>query len=78
MLGQGVILAGQAGVSGHLSIGDGSIVMAQSGISRDLPPKSVVFGSPAVDRREFARREMYIKKIEGILAELKELKAKLS
>ncbi len=78
VLGQGVILAGQAGVAGHLTIGDGSIVMAQSGISRDLPPKSVVFGSPAVDRREFAKREMYIKKIESILAELKELKGKLS
>ena len=78
VLGQGVILAGQAGVAGHLTIGDGAIAMAQSGISRDLPPKSVVFGSPAVDRREFARREMYVKKIEGIMAELKELKAKLN
>lgn len=77
VLGTGVILAGQVGVSGHLHLGDGSIAMAQSGISKDLPPKAVMFGSPAMDRREYARREMHIKKLEALMAEVKELKAAL-
>lgn len=77
VLGQGVILAGQAGLAGHLTIGDGSIVMAQSGISKDLAPRSIVMGSPAMDRRQFAKREMYIKRLEELTAEIKELKEKL-
>jgi len=84
-IGQGAILAGQAGVAGHLALGDGAIVMAQAGVSKDLAPGAVVFGSPAMDRREFAKQNMYIGRLDKTAAsikdltrELAELKAKLA
>lgn len=77
-IGDFVTLAGQVGVAGHLEIGDGSTVMAQSGISTDLPPKSVVLGSPAVPRKDFVRREFQISKIEKLEQELAEIKRLLS
>ncbi len=41
------ILAGQVGLAGHITIGAGSIVMAKSGVTKSIPPKSLVWGYPA-------------------------------
>ena len=76
-LGNGVILAGQVGVNGHLRIGDGAIAMAQSGVSKDTPAGAVVMGSPAQDRRAFARTQMQLKHLETLSKEVKELAAKI-
>ncbi len=76
-LGDAVIVAGQAGLAGHLKIGDGSIIMAQAGVSKNLPEGSIVFGSPAMDRREFARQQLYIGRIEKMNATLKQLQAEV-
>ncbi|MDR2029868.1 MAG: UDP-3-O-(3-hydroxymyristoyl)glucosamine N-acyltransferase [Puniceicoccales bacterium] len=47
-LGDGVVLAGQVGVAGHISIGAGSQVAAQGGVASNLPPNSIVRGTPAM------------------------------
>ena len=72
-----MVLAGQAGIVGHVSIGDGVIAMAKSGITKDLPAQSVVIGMPAVDRREFARQSMFIRKLPEITATLKKLQSEI-
>jgi UDP-3-O-[3-hydroxymyristoyl] glucosamine N-acyltransferase len=54
-IGKNVILAGQAGVAGHCKVGDGVIVTAQSGTHGDIPPGSVVSGSPAFDNKQWLR-----------------------
>ena len=76
-LGQGVILAAQAGLVGHIHIGDGAVVMAQAGVSKDVPPKGAVFGSPAVDRHDYAREQMMIKRLPRLLQNLKDLEAQV-
>ena len=78
VLGDGVILAGQAGVVGHLMLGDGTIVMAQAGVTKDSAPKAILFGSPAQDRKEYARQMVHIGRIEGLLADVKALKAEVA
>jgi UDP-3-O-[3-hydroxymyristoyl] glucosamine N-acyltransferase len=42
-----VVLAGQVGVADHVTIGDGVIAGAQSGIPSSLPAGEKVLGSPA-------------------------------
>jgi UDP-3-O-[3-hydroxymyristoyl] glucosamine N-acyltransferase len=54
-IGKNVVLAGQVGVAGHCKIGDGVIVTAQSGTHGDIPPGSMVSGSPAFDHRQWLR-----------------------
>jgi UDP-3-O-[3-hydroxymyristoyl] glucosamine N-acyltransferase len=54
-IGKNVILAGQVGVAGHCRIGDGVIVTAQSGTHGDIPPGSMVSGSPAFDHKQWLR-----------------------
>ena len=73
-MGNGVILAGQVGVSGHLRIGDGTIAMAQSGISKDTAPGAVLMGTPAVDRRAFAKEKMLLKQLDALAQQVKDLK----
>jgi UDP-3-O-[3-hydroxymyristoyl] glucosamine N-acyltransferase len=72
-VGQGTILAGQAGIAGHLNIGNRAIVMAQSGVSKDLADGAIVFGSPAMDRRQFARTQSHLKSLDRAMKRLHEL-----
>ncbi|HTZ58087.1 MAG TPA: UDP-3-O-(3-hydroxymyristoyl)glucosamine N-acyltransferase [Acidobacteriaceae bacterium] len=54
-VGKNVVLAGQVGVVGHSFIGDGVVVTAQSGVPGDVPPGSVISGSPAFEHRRWLR-----------------------
>ena len=48
VIGKHAILAGQVGIAEiHLKIGAGSVIGAQSGVSKDVPEKSFMLGSPA-------------------------------
>jgi UDP-3-O-[3-hydroxymyristoyl] glucosamine N-acyltransferase len=50
-----VILAGQAGVAGHLKIGDDAVLTAKSATSHDIEPGKIMSGSPAFDNRDWLR-----------------------
>lgn len=58
-----VAVGGQVGVAGHLKIGAGARIAAQSGIMRDVPPRTEVMGSPAVPIKEFMRRFALVGKL---------------
>ncbi len=47
-VGDYVVMGGQVGVGGHLQVGSFSQIAARGGITRDLPPKSVVAGTYAL------------------------------
>jgi len=52
-----VTVAGQVGFNGHITIGENSIIMARSGVTKDVAPNSVVSGFPAQEhRKELAYR----------------------
>ncbi len=70
-IGNRVQLAGQVGLAGHIEIGDDAAVMAQSGVSKDVPPASVMMGAPAIPVREF-------RKFHANSMRLPELKKKVS
>ena len=63
-----VVAGGQVGLAGHLTIGKGAQIGAQSGVMRDLPAGARVFGSPAVPARQGMRQV-------AILGELAKRKA---
>lgn len=76
VLERNVLLAGQVGVSGHLTIHEGAIVYAQSGIGHDVPTNGRVSGSPAFDASEWLRAITAFQKLPEILRTLRELKKK--
>lgn len=58
-----VQVGGQAAMAGHLRIGQGSQIGAQAGIISDVPPGSVLLGSPAQPRKEFFRQVATLKRM---------------
>ena len=69
-IGDNVTLAGQAGIADHLKIGANSVVAAQSGVSEDLPPGSVVFGTPAQPIMQTKRQIIALRKLPELLRKI--------
>lgn len=72
-VGSYVTLAGQAGLVGHIEVGDQAIVAAQTGLSRNLPPKSIVCGSPARPMREWKEQIAMVHRIGRLYERVKKL-----
>jgi UDP-3-O-[3-hydroxymyristoyl] glucosamine N-acyltransferase len=52
-LGDGVVMGAGVGTSGHLSIGEGSIVYGRAAVTKDWPAGSKLAGAPAQDIKDF-------------------------
>ena len=76
-VGDRVVIAGQSGFADHLTIGDDSIVMARSGVMRDVEPKTIVAGSPAMPRKQAFETVMYSSKLKAMYQDIKALKKQL-
>jgi UDP-3-O-[3-hydroxymyristoyl] glucosamine N-acyltransferase len=77
-LGQRVTLAGQVGVTGHIELGDGVQVGAQSGVHRSVPAGETVSGSPARPHREWLQTMSHLPKLPDLYQRLKQLEHKVS
>jgi UDP-3-O-[3-hydroxymyristoyl] glucosamine N-acyltransferase len=62
-LGDYVVVAGQSGFAGHLKIGNGVQVAAKSAVLNDVADGVKVMGTPAIPFRDFARREIALKRL---------------
>ena len=74
VLERNVLLAGQAGSSGHLTVHEGAIVYAQSGIGGDVAPNTRISGSPAFAANEWLRAVTAYPKLPELLKTVRELK----
>jgi UDP-3-O-[3-hydroxymyristoyl] glucosamine N-acyltransferase len=77
-LGNHVTLAGQSGLAGHLTIGDQAVVTGQSGVSKSVPPKMVVRGSPAQEFKTAQATEIAVRRLPNTQAQVKELLARVA
>lgn len=58
-----VAIGGQAGVAGHLHIGKGARVAAQSGVMKDIPAGEEHMGSPSMPIKQFMRQVATLKRL---------------
>jgi UDP-3-O-[3-hydroxymyristoyl] glucosamine N-acyltransferase len=58
-----VVLAGQAGLIGHLHIGKGVRVGAQSGVMKDVPAGQEIFGSPSLPIKQHLRQIAVLRRL---------------
>ena len=77
VLERNVLLAGQVGASGHLTVHEGAIVYAQSGIGGDVEAGARISGSPAFAANEWLRSVTSFPKLPDILKTLRELKKRI-
>ena len=63
IVGDGVLMGGGVGTSGHLSIGDGSVIHGRAAVTKDWPAGSKLAGAPAQDIRDFWRELAVMRKL---------------
>lgn len=77
VLEKNVLLAGQVGASGHLTVHEGAIVYAQSGIGGDVPAGARISGSPAFNAAEWLRAVTAFPKLVEMWKSLRELRKRV-
>ena len=76
-LGNYVILAGQAGLSGHLKIGNQVTVSAQSGVMHDIPAGEKWLGSPAQPDKQTKRQMLAIQRLPELIRRVAKIEKQL-
>lgn len=76
-VGKYVFFGGQAGVADHLTIGDGVMVGAQAGLARDVPPKTVISGTPAFPHRDWVKASLVFQRLPEMERRLRRLEKML-
>jgi UDP-3-O-[3-hydroxymyristoyl] glucosamine N-acyltransferase len=71
-------MAGQVGVAGHLTIGDKAIIMAQAGVTKDVPAGAIMLGAPAVPHTQFKRTNAAMNRLPGLATKLRELEQQIA
>lgn len=77
-VGKQVIIGGQAGFVGHISIADGTKVNAQSGVSKSIEePNQEISGTPAFNWRDELKSKLLFRKLPELEQRIRELEAQL-
>jgi UDP-3-O-[3-hydroxymyristoyl] glucosamine N-acyltransferase len=66
-----VSVGGMSGFNGHITVGENTVIMAKSGVTKDLPANSVVSGFPAINHREDLEVQASLRKLPETLKKLK-------
>jgi len=69
------MIGGQAGIVGHIQLGDGAKVNAQSGVSKSIEAGKAVTGSPAHDYTSALRSQAVSRRLPDLEKRVKELEA---
>ena len=72
-IGKRVVLAGQVGIAGHLTVGDDAVITAKSATSHNVEPGKVISGIPAFDNREWLRSTAAYRKLGEMAVRLRKL-----
>lgn len=78
IVGDHVILAGQAAAKGHIKICSNTVFAGRSGITRDITEPGIYGGFPARPHMEWSRQEAYIRHLPEMAKRLKALEKKLA
>ena len=63
------MVGGQCGFAGHITVGDFNEFGAQSGIPNNVGDHNRLIGYPAIDARQFAKNQVYIKRLGKLFTE---------
>ncbi|MGH7731370.1 MAG: UDP-3-O-(3-hydroxymyristoyl)glucosamine N-acyltransferase [Candidatus Eiseniibacteriota bacterium] len=73
-----VTLGGQAGLVGHIRIGKGAMVGAQSGVTKSVPAETVVTGYPATQHTIWRRLQALFHRLPDLFQRSRELEERVS
>ncbi len=73
-LGNHNMVGGQCGFAGHITVGNYNEIGAQSGIPKSIGDGNRLIGYPAVDVRQFAKNQVYLKNLGKLFSEFNNIK----
>lgn len=73
-IGKNCMIGGQVGFVGHIEIAAGTKVQAQSGVNKSITqPNTAVYGSPALDYKDFVKSYVIFRKLPEVEKRVQEL-----
>ena len=66
-----VSVGGMAGFNGHITVGENTVILAKSGVTKDIPANSVVSGFPAIDHKKDLEIQASLRKLPETVKKLK-------
>ena len=73
-IGKHNMVGGQVGFAGHITVGDYNGIGAQSGIPNHVGSKQRLLGSPAIGALDYARQNVYLKRLAEMYSDISKLK----
>jgi UDP-3-O-[3-hydroxymyristoyl] glucosamine N-acyltransferase len=70
-------MGGQVGVRDHIHIGDKAIMAGKTGVTKDIPPGSIVAGNPHQNIREWLKTGALLSQLHDLIKDIKGLKKKV-
>jgi len=77
-IGNRVTMSGQVASIGHLKVGDGTVLAARTGITKDVPPGSIISGFPARPHRQDLYLQALYERLPDLFKKVQELEKKIS
>ena len=68
-------VGGQVGFAGHITVGDNNGFGAQSGVPNSVGSNQRLLGAPAINALDFARQNVFFKRLGDLFGDVKRLKA---
>ncbi len=73
-IGKNCMFSGQVGIIGHLNIADGTIIAAQSGISKSISKKGEAYmGSPAFEVSKYRKSYIHFRNLSNLVKRVEDL-----
>jgi len=76
-IGSRVLIGGMSGIADHLTVGDDAVILGDTAVTRNVPPRTVVAGRPARPRMEHHRAAAAVQRLPEALRRLAELQRRV-
>ncbi len=76
-IGDRVTIGGQVGTVGHVHVGDDVVLASRAGVTKDIRPRQVLSGVPAMPHRDWLKCQMSFTKLPQIRRRLAEVERRL-
>ncbi len=77
-IGKNNMIGGQVGFAGHITVGDNNGIGAQSGVPNSVGDNQRLLGAPAIPALEFARQNVYFKRLGDMSRDINTLKKQMA
>lgn len=77
-VGNRVVLAGRTGLADNIQIGDDAVVAAAAGVGGNVPPRTVVMGTPAIPREKYHQQYLALGRLPRLLDKIEALQNRIN